>query len=60
MCMKEKNTLQLKVKNLIARNKSIKNKGLENRLALQNESLEKLERMALGLAKSKYLLNQTP
>ena len=52
--MKEKKALQTKVKSLTSKNKSIedKNKELENRLALQNERLEKLELIALGLTKS--------
>ena len=52
--MKEKKASQTKVESLTSRNKSIedKNKELENCLALQNERLEKLELIALGLTKS--------
>ena len=51
---KKKKALQAKVESLISRNKSIEDikKELENRLALQNERLEKLELIALGLTKS--------
>ena len=60
--MKEKKALQTKVENLTRRNKSIedKNKELENRLALQNERLEKLEQIALGLTKSTDLASIAP
>ena len=60
--MKEKKALQTKVESLTRRNKSIedKNKELENRLALQNERLEKLEQIALGLTKSTDLASISP
>ena len=60
--MKDKKALQTKVESLTSRNKSIedKNKELENRLALQNERLEKLEQIALGLAKSTDLARIAP
>ena len=60
--MKEKKALQTKVESLTSRNKSIedKNKELENRLALQNERLEKLEQIALGLTKSTDLASIAP
>ena len=60
--MKEKKALQTKVESLTSKNKSIedKNKELENRLALQNERLEKLEQIALGLTNSTDLASIAP
>ncbi len=60
--MKEKKALQKKVESLTSKNKSIedKNNELENRLALQNERLEKLEQIALGLTSSTDLVSIAP
>ena len=60
--MKEKKALQTKVESLTSRNKCIedKNKEFENRLALQNERLERLEQIALGLTKSTVLASIAP